>query len=182
MLEIEISEKDLWDEKKYKFLKIKGATLKMEHSLVSISKWESKYHKPFLDNTQKTREETIDYMRFMTIAPAVVDPSVYEYMNSEERKKIQDYMEDSMTATWFSDNEENKSTKKKITTSELIYYWMISNNIPIEFQKWHLNRLLTLIRVCNVESQPKKKMSRADIMKQNRELNAKRRAMYNSKG
>lgn len=182
MLDIPISPKELWDERKSEFVTVPGVTLRMEHSLVSVSKWEAQFRKPFLEKNEKTREESIEYMKFMTISPAVVDPRVYEYMNEAEQQKIKAYMEDSQTATWFSEDDEKKTGRKKTTTSELIYYWMISLNIPIEFQKWHLNRLLTLIRVCNVENQPEKKMSKTDIMRRNRALNAKRRAQFNSKG
>jgi len=158
----------------------KAITLQLEHSLVSLSKWESKWKKPFLSKDAKTREETIDYFKHMTITKNV-DPLVFEYLPTDIFTKIEAYIEDSMTATWFSDKEDHKKSKD-IITAEIIYYWMIAQNIPMECQKWHLNRLMTLIRVCSIKNAPDKKVDKRAAMTHRGALNQARRAKMNSKG
>lgn len=179
MLEITIPSLELWNEEKQEFVSIKGTTLKLEHSLVSLSKWESKWCKPFLSREDKTREETLDYIKCMTLTQNV-DPDIYQYISNENVNKIIEYINAPMTATTL--REEKKGGSKEIVTAELIYYWMIALTIPFECQKWHLNRLLTLIRVCNVKNTPPKKMSKREIMSRNAALNASRRKQLNSKG
>ena len=180
MLTIKIPAREFFDEKTQTFFTTKEQTLQLEHSLISISKWESKWQKPFLTiNEKKTLEETIDYIKCMTITKNV-DPNVYNYLSNENMNEINTYIESPMTATTFSDNTKGRS--REIITSELIYYWMISLNIPMECQQWHINRLLTLIRVCNVKNTPPKKMSRKDIANRYASLNAARRSKLHSKG
>lgn len=174
MLKITIPPTELWDETKEEFVTFKGRTLALEHSLVSLSKWESKWCKPFVSKQEKTLEETIDYIKCMTLTQNVSD-DVYKYLTSENIADINKYIDAPMTATWFSESKDSSSSQKQVT-SELIYYWMITLNIPFECQKWHLNRLLTLIRVCNEESKPAKKMSARETIERNRALNEKRRA------
>ena len=169
-----------WDEQKQEFVEPKVQVLNLEHSLVSLSKWESKWCKPFLSKKDKTHEETIDYIKFMTITQNV-DPEVYNHLTDKNISEITDYITAPMTATTFTEDKNGKKNNE-IITSELIYYWMISYGIPVEFQKWHLNRLLTLIRVCGVKNQPPKKMSKHEIMNRNAALNAQRRAKLKSKG
>ena len=183
MLQIMIPAVEQWDEVNQEFVVTKEQTLHLEHSLVSLSKWESKWCKPFLSKEIKTFEETADYVRCMTITQNV-DPNVYRYLTNENIKEVNQYIDAPMTATWFSKREARRAGggSGEQTTSELIYYWMISLNIPFECQKWHLNRLLTLIRVCNVKSQPNKKMSRREIMSRNAALNAARRKQLGTKG
>lgn len=180
MLQITIPAAELYDETKQEFIYTKEQTLKLEHSLVSLSKWESKWKKPFISKENRTVEETIDYIKCMTITQNV-DPDIYNYVTNKNIQEVNDYIGDSMTATTFSENGVSRPSKE-IITSELIYYWMIAFNIPVEFQKWHLNRLLTLIRVCNIKNQPDKKMSKGDILRRNAELNAARRKQLNTKG
>ena len=179
MLEIKIKTTELWDEEKEEFIDPKEETLKLEHPLVSLSKWESKYHKPFITKEQKTRAETIDYIKFMTLNKNV-DPDIYYCISESDMNEINQYIEDPMTATTFSSKD--KGTSREQITAELIYYWMIALNIPFECQKWHLNKLLTLIRVCNIKNAPPKKMGKNDLMRRNAALNAARRKKYNSKG
>lgn len=180
MLQIIIPATELWDNKKCEFINTKEQTLQLEHSLISLSKWESKWHKPFLGKKDMTDEEVRDYVRCMTITQNV-DPNVYNYLSDENYKQIKDYIQDSMTATTFSNNKGSKGANKVIT-AEVIYSWMIALQIPIEFQKWHLNRLITQIRACSALNQPSKKMSKGEIMKQNAALNMARRQQLNSKG
>lgn len=180
MLEIIIPSSELFDERTSEFIEIKEKKLQLEHSLVSISKWESKWHKAFLTNTQKTKEETLDYICCMTLTQNV-DKNVYLNVSDYNMKLISDYIENPMTAVHFAD-EDNDGKSKKTITSEVIYSWMIALDIPFECQKWHLNRLLTLIRVCNMKNNPKKRMSKRDIMNKNTRLNASRRKKYNTKG
>ena len=180
MLRITIPAVEQWDEAKQEFIYTKEQTLSLEHSLVSISKWESKWCKPFLTKQEKTFEETLDYIKCMTITQNV-DPEVYNYLTNENIKEINEYIGAPMTATYFSDEKTSKTSREQVT-AELIYYWMIALNIPFECQKWHLNRLLTLIKVCSIKNQPPKKRSKKDIMSRNAALNAARRKQLNTKG
>lgn len=186
MLEIQVSasEEEFFDEKAEKFISLQHPiTLQLEHSLVSLKKWEKKWHKPFLEKEDKTTDEIIDYIRCMTLNEHI-DPNVYHFITESQVDQILKYIEDPMTATWFSnDKKEGEGTsKKQIITAEIIYYWMISLNVPVEFQYWHLNELLTLIRVINAKSEKPKKMSKQDILRQNSKLNAARRAKRKSRG
>lgn len=184
MLRIVVPPRDLWDEEKEQFLQCKGATLMLEHSLVSVSKWEAKWKKPFLGDTPKTRDETIDYIRCMNMTQNV-DESVYGSLSAAEIQRINSYVSDKQTATWFSehgDAKNRKGGKKKVITSEVIYGWMISLGIPMECQKWHLSRLLTLIRVCDIQNSKGNKMDKKQAAMQRSALNAKRRRARNSRG
>lgn len=180
MLRITIPATEQWDESKNEFISTKEQTLQLEHSLVSLSKWEAKWNKPFLGKEEKTFEETLHYIKCMTLTQNV-DITVYNYLTTDNVSEINSYIENPMTATYFSDNKNGANNTEQIT-SELIYYWMIALNIPFECQKWHLNRLLTLIKVCNIKNQPAKKMSRSEIMSRNASLNATRRKQLNTNG
>lgn len=180
MITITIPATEAFDEIKGEFVYTKEQTLQLEHSLISISKWESKWRKPFISTDDKSSEEIIDYVKCMTLNPNI-DDSVYRCLTQANMKKINDYIDAPMTATTFFE-EKNGKRNREVITSELIYYWMIALNIPFECQKWHLNRLLTLVRVCNIKNQPPKKMSKKDIMSRNASLNAARRQKFNSKG
>ena len=169
-----------WDEKTEKFIEPKTKVLQLEHSLVSLSKWESKWCKPFLSKDNMTNEETIDYIKCMTLTQNV-DPTVYEHLTQQNIDDVVQYINAPMTATTFS-KDENRKINNEIVTAELIYYWMIASQIPFECQKWHINRLITLIRVCNIKNQPPKKRSKRDIMQSNAALNAARRAKMRSRG
>lgn len=168
-----------WDEAKEEFVEATTQTLQLEHSLISLSKWESKWCKPFLSNDKKTTEEVVDYIKFMTLNS--VDPEIYNRLSAENFEQIDKYINAPMTATTFSENSQGK-TNREIITSELIYYWMVALNIPFECQKWHLNRLLTLVRVCNIKNQPPKKKNRRETASNYAALNAARRKQMNSKG
>ena len=174
-----------WDPVGNKFLpgNPKDTTLMLEHSLLSISKWEAKYHKPYLSDKPKTDEETLDYIKFMTISNPnkEINDAIYRHLSYANLKEIGDYISDSMTATTFH-RRDQKRGRREVVTSELIYYWMIAFGIPFECQRWHLNRLMTLIEVAGIKSQPPKKMSKKDTMAQNRSLNAARRAKNHSRG
>lgn len=175
---IHIEETELFDETNNRFITVKETDLVLEHSLLSISKWESKWKKPFLqDGSMNTSEKVMDYIKFMTISPQKPDPNVYLCLNQNHIKEITDYINDPMTATWFSEDRNKKKKKpvKEILTSEVIYWQMIALQIPIEFQKWHLNRLVTLIRVCNAKNNPEK-MSPKDLAAENARINAQRLA------
>lgn len=184
-LKIEVRGSELFDEETERFIEVKPTVLNLEHSLIAISKWESKYHIPFLGQTEKTPEQLEYYFRCMTINQNV-DPNVYKGLTASQQKEIVDYIHDPMTATWFGDDKKpglGKGKKKpEVITSELIYYWMVAHNIPSEYEKWHLNRLLTLIQVCNSYNQPPKKMSRNEIVRNNDALNAARRAAMKTRG
>lgn len=178
-------DRELFDETTGEFITIPGLKkeqkLQLEHSLVSISKWESKWHKPYLSQTEKSEDEIIDYVRCMTITQNV-DPEVYRYLTSENVRQITEYIENPMTATWFLEDKDETKKTKKVYTAERIYYFMIALNIPVEFQKWHLNRLLTLIRVCNIENQPPKKRGLNETLRGNAAINKARKKQLNTKG
>lgn len=180
MLKIAVSATELWDEKREEFFSVKPQVLTMEHSLVSISKWEAKWCKPFLSDKPKDDTEVRDYIRCMTTTQNV-DPMVFYALSNRDIARINEYIAAPMTATWFSEDRTGTPRKQQIT-SELIYYWMIALRIPFECQKWHLNRLLTLIRVCNIKNQPPKKRSKREILSRNAALNAARRQQLNSRG
>ncbi len=182
MLRIKIKPKEFWDEENQEFVMNNyEQVLQLEHSLVSISKWESKWCVPFLGKKGdvKSPKQTLDYIKCMTITQNVKD-EVYENLSASDITVINDYISQPMTATTF--NELNNGTSKEIITSELIYYWMISLNIPMECQRWHINRLLTLIRVCNVKNGPAKKMNKKEVASKYASLNAARRQQLKSKG
>ena len=180
MLQIKVPAIELWDERNNEFVETKEQTLQLEHSLVSLSKWESKWNKPFLTQKEKTFEETMDYIRCMTITQNV-KPEVYGRLTNQNIVEINKYIEAPMTATTFSNDKRGDINGEQIT-AELIYYWMIALNIPFECQKWHLNRLITLIKVCNIKNSPQKKRSKRDVMSRNAALNAARRRQFNTNG
>lgn len=181
MLQIIVPGYDWFDEKTSAFGRTKDTTLQLEHSLVSIHKWEQKWNKPFLGKDPKTAEQCADYIRCMTLTQNV-DSAVYNGITPELYDKINQYIEAPMTATWFSEKNGPRPLSRETITSEVIYYWMIALNIPWECRKWHLNTLLTLIRVCNAKNAPKKSRNRREMVDQRTALNKARRAQLNSKG
>lgn len=164
---------DLWDEEHGKFISMKEQTLVIEHSLVSISKWEQKWKKPFLSTDEKTYEELIDYIRCMTINP--VNDQVYSCISPSVLNEIEEYLLDPMTATTFSEANAPHG-RREIITSEIIYYQMISFGIPVEFAKWHINTLMALIRVFSIKGGNQKKMSPSEAAMYQRAINDKRLA------
>ena len=181
MLTIRIPDQELFNDATQEFVKVKGRELSLEHSLVSLSKWESKCHKPFLTKEDKTRAETIEYIKCMTITQNVND-NVFKAIDAKVINEVSAYIENPMTATSFSEHEQKRTINREVITAEIIYHWMVALQIPMECQKWHLNRLLTLINVCNIKNQPNKKMTRGQIHARNRSLNAARRERFNSAG
>lgn len=181
MLTITIPGTEMWDEENECFATAPGEdiTVTLEHSLVSLSKWESKHHKAFLGKQRKTKEETLDYIRCMVVGGSVSDDDLSR-LSPDNVTQINAYIEDPMTATYISDV--HKGGGRETVTAELVYYWMIALNIPFECQYWHLNRLLTLINVCSIKNQPTKKMGRNELMRRNTALNAARRKQLHTKG
>lgn len=179
MLVIMVPGQEMYDASKNLFTTYKDTFLSLEHSLVSISKWESKWHKPFYSNKEKTKEEVKDYIRCMTVG-SISDEFVYDRLTDENVKAINEYILDPMTATTI--NEQKKKPSREILTSEVFYYLMVAYNIPFECQKWHINRLMTLIKICEIKNAPPKKMSKSEILRQNHSLNAARRAALHSRG
>lgn len=180
MLQITIPAVELFDETMNEFVSTKEQTLQLEHSLVSLQKWESKWCKPFLSKREKTAEELLDYVKCMTITQNV-DPNIYSFLTNENLKEINSYIEAPMTATTINEDKKAKSNRE-VVTAELIYYWMFSLNIPFECRKWHLNQLITLVKVCSIKNQPPKKTSKKDLLSRNAALNAARRKQFNTTG
>lgn len=173
MLQITIPGQEYFDERTETFITVAGRTVQLEHSLISISKWESKWHKPFLGTEQKTIEESVDYVRCMTITQNV-DPNIYLNIDYDLMQVINSYIDAPMTATTFG-KDPNQKPNKDIITAEIVYYWMVALQIPFECEKWHFNRLMTLIKVCNIKNQPKKKETKKEAAARHRRLNAARR-------
>jgi len=181
MLEIVIPVTDeCWDEETERFIPGEGITLHLEHSLVSLSKWESKHHKAFLSKREKTAEETLDYIRCMTLDENVPD-EVYTRLTQANIDAINQYIEDPMSATHFYDDK-NAPQSRETTTAELLYYWMLSNGVPLEWENRHLNRLIALLRMFSLKNSPKKKRSPGEIARRHAEINAANRARYHTRG
>lgn len=181
MLEIEIPGETIYDDEKEQFVEVsKTVKLTLEHSLISLSKWEAKYERPFLGDKNQTLEETLDYIKFMTVTRNV-DDSVYDRLTRENSVAIANYIAASNTATTFNSFDE-KPSSREVITSEIIYYWMVALSIPFECEKWHINRLLTLIRVINEKNKPEKKIDRQTLLARQRELNEARKKKLNTKG
>ncbi len=182
MLKIELPEREFFNNKKNEFIVWTKRTLTLEHSLIAISKWESKWKKPFLENKARTLEESKDYIKCMSVNKELTDEDLLG-LTQKEMKQINAYIEDPMTATWFNEKHGPKGPMRgQIVTSELIYYWMIAYEIPFECQKWHLNRLLTLIKVCDEKNKPGKKMTKNELKSRYQSLNSANRHKYGSKG
>lgn len=181
MLELEILlSPEGWDEEKQEFVEPTTEIIQLEHSLVSLKKWESKWNKPFLSKQEMTTEETLDYIKCMTISQNV-NPEVYGRLSTQNIEQVRKYIAAPMSATTFSEKKNGKVNRETIT-AEIIYYWMIAFNIPSEYQNWHLNQLLTLIRVCSIKNQPTKKRSGRDSARNYAALNKARREQYNTRG
>ena len=179
MLTITIPSYELFNDVTQEFISEDERVIQLEHSLLSISEWESRWNKPFLSNMEKTSNEILDYVRCMTLTEGVPE-TAYLYIDNEQYKLINDYIAAPMTATTIS--EPPGKVSREIMTSELLYYYMIAANIPFECERWHLNRLLTLIRICSIKSQPEKKRPMNEVMKSNAALNAARKKQFNTKG
>ena len=178
---ITVPEQEFFNSETNEFYTIKPTTFKIEHSLVAIAKWESKWHVAFLDeNVEKTPEMMLDYIKCMTISQNV-NPEVYNHLPPSVIKEINDYIGDPMTATVFSDNGKGVN-RGEFVTNELVYYWMVASNIPLECEKWHFNRLMTLIRICGEKNKDPKKMNRRDILNRNRALNEARKRAHKTRG
>lgn len=173
MHKLVVPEQTIWDEKDERFIQIPSYELELEHSLLAISKWESKWNKPFLTDDPKSDEEFRDYIRCMSLDEEI-PYEAYAYLNVNQLHEINKYIESPMTATTIHDSS-NNSPKREIITAELVYYWMISLRIPFECERWHFNRLMTLIRVCGIKNSPDKKMSDDEVMARQKRINAARR-------
>jgi len=180
MLTITVGATDIYDESADKFSTHGGLELQLEHSLVSLSKWESEFEKPFLGRNEKSGEEVLAYIRCMVLTPNPPGDFLTR-LSKDNMEAINAYIDRRMTATWFADTPGAPRTRDVIT-SELIYYWMTVFHIPFSCEEWNLNRLFTLIRVCNIKQSKPKKMSRTEIAQRNRELNAQRRSQLGTTG
>ena len=180
MLTITVGGTESFDDATQQFVTVGGFELQLEHSLVSLSKWESEFEKPFLGQDDKTPEELIGYVKAMTLTPEV-PPEVYSELNEANFEAINAYLNAKRSATWFSEAP-GAPKAREVITSELIYYWLTVFQIPFEVETWHLNRLFTLIRVANIKSAKPQKMSRSQMAERNRQLNAQRREQLKTKG
>ena len=180
MLRITVPAQEMWDEENEQFVYGDEVTLELEHSLVSLSKWESKHHKAFLTKKEKTAEEHLDYIKCMTLTEDVPD-EVYSRLTQENVDQIVAYIEDPMSATYYFDDKKQTGSRD-VMTAEYIYYCMFANNIPLDFENRHLNKLIAIIKMCGLKNSPPKKMSKSDIANRHRQINAANRAKYHTKG
>lgn len=180
MLQVTIPGVEYYNESTEMFEETKSQTLQLEHSLISVAKWESKWKKPFLSDKQRNIEESTDYIKCMTLTQNV-NPECYGNITQSLFKEINEYIDDPMTATSFSSGG-GKGSRSQTVTAEIVYYWMVSFNIPFECQKWHLNRLMTLIQVCSIKQENPKKMSKQKILQENKATNDARRKQMNTSG
>jgi hypothetical protein len=180
MLTVIVSGTESFDEATGKFLVVDGTTLELEHSLVSLSKWESIHEKAFLGKEAKTSEEVVSYIECMVLT-SEIPPEVFQELSEANLTAINDYLNAQMTATSFMETPGAKNSRE-VVTSELIYYWMTVFSIPFECEHWHLNRLFTLIRICNIKQEKPKKQNRAQIAARNRELNEQRKKQHGTMG
>lgn len=179
MLQLTIPPSEHFDHKKREFLKLPGYEVELEHSLLSLSKWESKYKTRFIGHTMNDVNQVLDYIRMMCVTPNV-DPNFVLGLTKEMSEQIRVYIQTEHTATTI--NEVKTPRSSEAVSSELIYYWMTVYNIPFTCETWNLSRLLMLIRICSIKQEKPKKMSRAEALSRQRSLNAQRRAQYNSSG
>jgi hypothetical protein len=180
MLTIVVPGEEYFDDEKQEFVTKGDVTLHLEHSLVSLSKWEEIYEKPFLSNEEKTPEEVLVYIECMILDPEI-PPGVLSQIDDTIGSKINQYINSKKSATWFNELPPAPKSSEMIT-SELIYYWLVMFRIPFEVENWHLNRLFNLIKICNIKNSKPKKMSRSELAARNRELNAKRKAQLGTRG
>jgi hypothetical protein len=180
MLKLTILGTEYYNDETETFETVGDIDLELEHSLVSLSKWESKFKKPFLSTEIKTIDENLYYIEAMIISP-IYPFDIFQRLSQEDLQHINEYIESTESATTFGSMPERKG-RGEIITSELIYYWMVAFQIPFECEYWHLNRLFALVRICNIKNTKPKKMSRSEIASRNRDLNAIRRAQYNTSG
>lgn len=171
---------ELYDEKTHTFIEPEVFSLELEHSLASLSKWESREEIPFLGKEEKTSKQILDYVRDMIVTPDAPS-AVFDKLSPKNLSDINDYINAKMSATWINELEPSRSNQQ-IITAEVIYFWMISLQIPFECQHWHLNRLITLVRVCNEKNKPQKKMNRQAALERQRQLNASRRSKHGTRG
>lgn len=168
----------MFDETTSTFKTQGDVVLELEHSLVSVSKWESVFEKPFLGDSDKTPEEIYFYIKSMVLTPEVPE-EVFHRLTEENIEAINTYINARRSATWFS-NDGPKG--REVITSELIYYWLSALNLPFSCETWHLNRLLTLIRIADLKSSRPRKMSRSEAAQRQRQLNEQRKAQFKTRG
>lgn len=186
MLQLTIPGQRYWDEENEVFVYPETVVLELEHSLVTLSKWESEFEKPFLSKDEKTAEEIFRYIQIMNQTPNT-SPDVFQYLTEENVREINDYISAKTTATWFNDPPPgSQPPNREVITAELIYYWMISVEMPIEpFQNWHLNRLFTLLRVFSVKNGKNQKMNpeeKKNWLSERERLNELRKKQMGSDG
>lgn len=179
MLKLKLPGEEFLDERTSRFIRTKPVKVKLEHSLASMSKWESKWEVPFLRDTEKTNEQMLSYIAIM--ANDKLSTRDLQRLILDHSEEIKDYIDSSQTATTFNERTQGPPSRE-IITSEIIYYWMVSFQIPFECEHWHLKKLLALIRVCSLKNQQPKKMNKSELAARNRQLNAQRRARLGSKG
>lgn len=180
MLTITVLGEEHFNEETQEFSTEGDFVLELEHSLVALSKWESIYEKPFLDAGIKTTEEVLGYIKAMVLT-LNVPPEVFSKLSKENYEQINTYIDSKRSATWFAETP-NAPQSREVITSELVYYWMIALTVPMECENWHLNRLFSLLKICNIKNGKPKKMSKSELAQRNSSLNAQRKAQLGTTG
>lgn len=180
MLKIIVPSMDLFNEEDNTFTTVPETIIELEHSLLAMSKWESKFQVPFLGSSPKTNQEMLEYVRLMIVTPNYPE-NILSRLTSENYDSIKEYIESSQSATTFSNRSKAKG-KPEIITSELIYYWMVAFTIPFECESWNLNRLFALIRICDIKNSKPKPMTQRELAERNRSINEQRKAKLGTRG
>ena len=181
MLTLTVPPNEMWDSVKQEFVNFKGETLFLEHSLLSVSKWESEFCKPFLSKTEKSIEEMRAYIKCMTLNKSV-DPQTYKMLTNDNFSAVMKYIDSPMSAVKFKEQPGKGPMSRETITSELIYYWLVALQIPFQCEKWHLNRLFTLVRICSIKNKPATKRSKSELARERTALNKERKARLHTTG
>lgn len=157
----------------------KVVRLQFEHSLRSLSKWESKNKIAFLAGREKTPAQMVDYYRCMLLSPE--DPDLVYLLDPSQMEELTNYINENQTASSVP-NEGPTQYNPETTTSELVYFWMTALKINWEAQDWHFSRLMMLVQITSYKQQPPKKRNPREVLSDMRRENERRKKLFNTSG